>query len=277
MFKWLWRLLFGERNDVDDIVVVPPKRPYRGTLNIDEGDINMAMNIEQADSVDTQSIMIDDGRGGMVPASPQQLQAMMYRPDNYDGLGGQRQRPQGPPQGNQQRPMQPRQQFPQGPPPQQPIQQGYQQPPQQSYGDWQQQPVYQQPPQQQFQAPPRKPYPMYELYTVNNEYHLEIDLPGIDESSLTMEYADSTLVVGGKRDRATDKLKRMNSVEITDVQSSISNHLLGTFAFEFPFKKLIDESAIQAEYIAGILHITMPHRVKGDRITIGLKKTLQSK
>lgn len=279
MLKWLGRLLFGKRNNVDDdIVVVPPKRPYRGTLTEDEGTY-MPMHVEQADHVDTQMIMIDDGNGNMVQASPQQMQAMMYRPDNFEGISPNQRRPHPqqpmpPRQMNQQHPRQP---FPQQPPPQdwnqwQQPQNGY---PQQNYQPhgYPQQP----PPQQQFmQQQPRKPYPIYEQYTVDNEYHLEIDLPGIDEGSLTMEYADSILVIGGYRESAMDKLKRGKTkkmdLTVSDSTSLIPTHLLGKFSFEFPFKKLIDESAILAEYNGGILHITLPHRVKGDKVSIGLKK-----
>lgn len=292
MFKWLGRLLFGKRNNVDDdIVVVPPKRPYRGTLLLDDEGNNMPMHVEQQDHVDTQMIMIDDGHGNMTPATPQQMQAMMYRPDNYEGIvpgqipRKQRQQPMQQRPMNQQQPP-PRQYPPQQPPPdwnqwQQP-QQGY--PPMQNYpqqGYPQQQPPPP-PPPQQFTAAPvqRKPYPIYEQYTVDNEYHLEIDLPGIDEGSLTMEYADSILVVGGYRESAVDKLKRGKSkktdMTVSDSTSLIPPHLLGKFAFEFPFKKLIDESAILAEYNGGVLHITLPHRVKGDKISIGLKKATKN-
>lgn len=291
MFKWLGRLLFGTRNNVDDdIVVVAPKRPYRGTLHTDNEGNNMPMLVEQQDHVDTQMIMIDDGNGNMVQATPQQMQAMMYRPDNFDGIApGQIPRKQRPPQQMQQRPMQPQRPYPQQPQQQQQQPQEWnqwQQPPQQGYPPMQNYPQQgypqQQPPPQQFTAAPvqRKPYPIYEQYTVDNEYHLEIDLPGIDEGSLTMEYADSILVVGGYRESAVDKLKRGKSkktdMTVSDSTSLIQPHLLGKFAFEFPFKKLIDESAILAEYNGGVLHITLPHRVKGDKISIGLRKPTKS-
>lgn len=291
MFKWLGRLLFGKRNNVDDdIVVVAPKRPYRGTLQTDNEGNNMPMLVEQQDHVDTQMIMIDDGNGNMVQATPQQMQAMMYRPDNFEGIApGQIPRKQRPPQQMQQRPMQqPQRQYPQQQPQQPPPEwnqwqqpQGYppqQNYPQQGYPQQQQQP----PPQQPFTPTqmPRKPYPIYEQYTVDNEYHLEIDLPGIDEGSLTMEYADSILVVGGYREAATEKLKRIKNkktdMTVSDSTSYIPQHLLGKFTFDFPFKKLIDESAILAEYNGGVLHITLPHRVKGDKISIGLKKPTKS-
>ena len=280
MFKWIARL-FSRKRDVDETTVIElsQKKPYKGILETNDNfRKNMPLIIENPDQVDTSNIMIDDGRGNMVQASPQQMQAMMYRPNNYEGLPGMRK-----PQQNQPRPQQ-RTQM------QQPYnqqaqdwqaQQQWNQPPQQQQPYYPNQPMAQgypppPPPPQNIQQPPRKLYPIFELYTIDNEYHLEIDLPGIDEQSLTIEYADSIVTVGGTRELAVDKLKRGKSkkkdMPITDVQSTIPSHLLGKFSFDFPFKKLVDESNISADYIAGVLHITLPHRVKGDKVSIGIKK-----
>ena len=84
------------------------------------------------------------------------------------------------------------------------------------------------------------------------------------------------MTVSGYRENAADRIRRVKSkkkeVSIQDHQCTVPQHLLGKFAFDFPFKKMVDESAITADYANGILHLTLPHRVKGDKVTIGVKK-----
>lgn len=307
MFKWL-SSLFGKKTasvDDDPIVILPPKPLYRGYIEDEHDQMENSMpvipNLSQREAVDAQNLMIDTGNG-LVPVNSSQIQHMLNRPGVPEGLPGISVPTKKQPQAMRQN-MQPQQyqQPPQHgyqPMPQPAFQQGYPQqgypqqnwapqgPPQQEY--WQQPPQGydnhgnvmppQQAvpvPQQQVRQVARKPYPFYEQYTMDNEYHLEIDLPGIDEHTLSIEYADSIVSISGYRENAIGKIsrsKKKKEEQPQEHQCTIPAHLLGKFTFDFTFKKMVDESMISADYTNGVLHVTLPHRVKGEKVKIGLKK-----
>lgn len=281
-----------------------------------ENEMPIIPEMSKRDGVDTYNIMVETDGGDVQadPSIIQNMLKRPGVPDGLPGMSVPVRRQQNQ-QGHQGRPMQQHQQLPpqqQNPyqrqqPQQQPqyapgYQPGYQpqydpnvdwgnnapppywpnqqqqppMPPQQQPG-YDQQPPPPPPPRPVAQAAqPRKLYPHFEQYSIDNEYHLEIDLPGVEETSLGIEYADSIVTVSGYRENAADRIRRVKNkkkeVSIQDHQCTVPTHLLGKFAFDFPFKKMVDESAITADYANGILHLTLPHRVKGDKVTIGVKK-----
>jgi HSP20 family molecular chaperone IbpA len=247
--------------------------------------------------------MIDTGNG-LVPVNSSQIQHMLNRPGIPEGLPGLS-------VPRKARPQQPQQPRPQHMPPQQPQQyqpmpqptyqnQNYQQPQQNwQYPPQQQPPEYwnnqpqqpmpgqgydaqgnvmpvQQPVQQPLprQQQARKVYPFFEQYTMDNEYHLEIDLAGIDESTLSIEYADSIVTISGYRENIINKLTKLKGEAPQEHQSNMPQHLIGKFSFDFSFKKMVDESMISADYTGGVLHVILPHRIKGEKVKIGLKKSI---
>ena len=239
------------------------KRPYRGNTTIEE--YTMPMQVEEPDQINSMNLMIDDGSGNVVPASQQQLQGFMHRPDNYTGLfpNQRNQQTRNQPPMQQYQPPYNNQPQPNFAPPNAPNGYPPQYAPQPQYAQTQ---TFQQPAPTQ---PPKKPYPAHEIYVLNNAYHIQVDLPGIDETSMNIEVIDSNLIISGHRDLSA--LKSRSIGDITDAVSTIPQFLVGDFSFSFSFKKMIDESNVSAEYNSGVLHVTLPHRIKGDKVTIGLK------
>lgn len=119
----------------------------------------------------------------------------------------------------------------------------------------------------------------YEMLMYDDRYEIYVDLPGVSPENLNVEYSnDGSLVVSGVREsNATgrepkagkgDGKKRQKKV----VQriSTVPKCQLGKFSFEFPLKKMIDETNIKAELDNGILHVTLFHRIKGEKVRIAL-------
>ena len=277
-------------------------------------EINMPRidSMSKPDSVDTQNVIIQDENGNDISVNFNQLAAMQPKvPDGLPGLSVPRRPPQQrPPQQQQpqQQPMQQQQPIQQQPIYQQPVYQQpqqiqqpmYQQPIQQQY----QEPVYQQPIQQQqyqqpiqqqqpMQAPPipprapiqapvqrQPPYPPYELMTVDadSEYHLFLDLPGVDESQLNVDYAEGVVTISGFRESSIEIMRKEKDVDtskldpLSDVMTTVPKYMLNDFSFDFGFKKVIDETKITADYKNGRIHVTLPHRMKGDKVSIMIKK-----
>lgn len=294
MISYLTNLLSGKNNgsDSDNIKdyetegVKKSKFPLDDTTNETylyihkepkrvNKEYNMPSYLESADNINTNQIEIFDektGRKMMVDASTAQRQMEQIPPGiNIPGIGpvGGRQNP------NAQRQNQQRQ------PQQQPHQQ-------------------QQRPQNRMQAPqlheeeevrpsPRPipsqmtnqsqqsdvAYPATEMASVEGAYHIWIDLAGVKRENVKVSYNNSILVVSGSRISNLDLLeldgegnRRTHSKKILQESSTVPHYLLGDFSFSYPFKKLIDETSIQATFTDGVLHIVLPHRVKGEEVII---------
>ena len=233
---------------------------------------NMPSYIESADNINTSQVeIIDDktGRKMMVDAATAQGQMEHIPPGiNIPGIGviGGRQRP---PQ-NQQR--------------QQPQNQQPQQRPQNQQRPQLNEDVGQAPPQRPIPAQivaqnqaPEVFYPSTEMASVEGAYHIWIDLAGVKKENLKVSYNNSQLIVSGSRisnldllDLEGDGNRRTHNKKILQESSTVPHFLLGDFSFSYPFKKQIDETAIQAAFEDGVLHITLPHRIKGDEIAISI-------
>jgi HSP20 family molecular chaperone IbpA len=117
-------------------------------------------------------------------------------------------------------------------------------------------------------------YPPTEVVMVEGAYHLYVDLPGVKKESLNIVFDDSTLVISGERESSVEILKKslkkphQKKDPILQAKSTIAKELLQRFEFKYPFKKRIEESEMQATLDHGILHITLPHRFKGEQINV---------
>ena len=158
-----------------------------------------------------------------------------------------------------------------------------------------QQPVYQQHPQQtMYQQQPYNVVPNYgpqpqqvpvnqsavqylppnEIAMTKDAYHAYIDLPGVDKGTLKVSFNAGTLSVSGERVGSIASLRkgikgpRGRKDPIIHEHNTVPPFIVGKFNFEFPFKKLIDESKLTANMENGILHVKLPHRVKGEEVSI---------
>lgn len=295
MFKWFFGLFKSQDisdNDYLDDEIVPINNEHNVFILNDEDneEQNMPIEVLKRESVDQSQMFVEDQFGNQIEVTPDAVNRMLHRPDNFDGLPGlskpnpKKQTPnrQAPPQHISMQPP-PQQVYHQQPIEQMQPQPQYAPQPQYQYapqynGTTMPPPQYQ-PPQYNAPVTPQRKYPAYEIYTIDNEYVLDIDLPGIDESSLNIEYMDGFLTVSGNRYPSTEKQKdrtpgRKKKIESIpqDYHSTIPEYLMGEFSFEFPIKKQIDEASISADYNNGVLKINLPHRVKGDKVTIGIGK-----
>ena len=252
--------------------------------------------------------MIDQKTGKTRIVSASDMTDMQEKvPDgiNIPGLGkvgGKK--PQRPPQG-QQRPPQGQQQRPspqgqqQRPPQQQPPAGYQQQAPAQAPAGYEQAPVapqqpYQQPapqyheqpynvvpngyPPQQQQVPVNQAAGQYlppsEIAMIEGSYHVFVDLAGVSKESLKVHFNAGTLVVGGERKGSVLELRkkikgpRGRKDPILTEHNTVPPFLVGKFEFKYPFQRLVDESKLSADMENGILHVELPHRVKGEEVSI---------
>lgn len=242
----------------------------------------MPSKVEKYDLVDTTQVIIQDGDGERAVSMDEAYGQMeRHAPGisvpgmGYFGAPTQQQRPQQPqqrPQQGQQRPQQ--------------VQQGQQRATQSQQA--QQRPVQVQPrPQQvQVQQPVQQPVPSpnqggmavpnVEMAMVEDAYHLFMDLAGVKRQDLSIEFEHDTLVITGKRESSLEKLKKdlkgqkARKSPIKSSNSTIPDFLMGDFVFEYPFKKMIDETNISANLEDGVLHVVLPHRTKGDSVKVAL-------
>jgi HSP20 family molecular chaperone IbpA len=198
-------------------------------------------------------------------------------------VGGQRA-----PQPRPQQPMQPRPQQPMQP---RPVQQQppYVQPPTAQQPPYVQQPTAQQPHyvQQPVQQVPRQipvqqqvpQFPNVETAVTADASYMFMDLSGVKRGTLSISFNNGNLVISGKRESNLDILKaeltkksngRKNNPFISKVDT-VPRYLKGAFTFEYPFARMIDESAIVATLEDGILKIVLPHRAKGEAVSVAIR------
>ena len=265
-----------------------PKLAYKENI--------MSRHLEMPDNINnTQYEVIDreTGKVTMIDSSSAQNHMVQVPPGvAVPGIGivggsPQRQRPQSQPQRQQPQHQQPQHQQPQ-----------HQQP--QYRQDARQQPQYAEDDiyddmnggQQHFEtvsaqrprpSTPKKQdyFPYSEMASVEDAYHLWVDLAGIRKENMRVSYANGSLTISGTRESNVDVLRfELSDNEIVKPKSkrdpiiqestSVPSFLMGDFSFTYPFKKLIDETAIKAAFNDGVLYVTMPHRIVGDEIAIAI-------
>lgn len=254
----------------------------------------MPSQVLDADNVNTSQVeIIDQKTGQKRMVSSQEAAAMQEKiPDgiNVPGIGKFGGKNNKTPQQPAARPQQPQTQpqtQPQAPQPQQHPnyqQPQYQQPTQPQYQQPQGQPQYQQQPynvvpqqtqQIAVQQQPGAAYlPPSEIAMIEGAYHLYVDLPGVHKESLSVNFNAGNLIITGERVGSIDSLRkslkkpRSKKEPILTEHNTVPPFVVGKFEFKYPFQRMVDESSIVAEMNDGILHITLPHRVKGEDVSI---------
>ena len=266
----------------------------------------MPSHLETPDNINTSQIeVIDQKTGKQVMMDANQVAQMQQKiPDgiNVPGMGkfGSKGAPKAPQKGPQPQPptpppQQPPQQAPIPPqkgypqqPMQQPMQQPIQQPMQQGYPQgypqgyqqqYQQQPYnvvpgYQQPQQVPVNQGSGQYLPPSEIAMIEGAYHVYVDLPGVNKDTLKVSFNAGTLVISGERIGSIENLRkdmkgpRGRKDPILTEHNTVPPFIVGKFEFRYPFQRLIDESKLEANLTDGVLHVKLPHRVKGEEVSI---------
>jgi HSP20 family protein len=97
----------------------------------------------------------------------------------------------------------------------------------------------------------RRPFvPATDVYVKDGKRIIRVEIPGIDpEQDLSLTLEDGYLVINGERARREE----VKEEELYRVES-----FYGTFRRYFPIPEGLDEMDIKADYVDGILEITMP-------------------
>ncbi|HEY0545795.1 MAG TPA: Hsp20/alpha crystallin family protein [Pyrinomonadaceae bacterium] len=100
--------------------------------------------------------------------------------------------------------------------------------------------------------------PAADVYNLETEYVIMVDLPGIDREKLDISIDDNRLWIRGTRSIEQDAQQRMERPH-------------GNFLRKFgPLPPTIDQQAIKADYKDGVLRLTLPKRAeqKSQRVEI---------
>jgi|SRR3954451_880370 len=97
------------------------------------------------------------------------------------------------------------------------------------------------------QARAPRSFPM-DAYRRGDEFHLELDLPGVDASSIDVTVEQSVLTI-----RAERRYETQENDEIV-----VSERPQGVFARQVLLSQALDTDKLQAQYIDGVLRVTIP-------------------
>ncbi len=92
----------------------------------------------------------------------------------------------------------------------------------------------------------------FDLRENESTYVLSADLPGVQESDLTLQVTDGVLTISGKREQ--ERVEKTETLHLCERSS-------GSFTRSFRLGRQIDASNIKAELAAGVLTVTLPKAV----------------
>jgi HSP20 family protein len=90
-------------------------------------------------------------------------------------------------------------------------------------------------------------YPPADVYQTEQEYLLEVDLPGIDRAGLEISLDNDRLVIRGERVIEHEAQHRAERPR-------------GRFLRKFAVPSTVDQKAVAAEYKDGVLRVRLPKR-----------------
>ena len=114
--------------------------------------------------------------------------------------------------------------------------------------------------------------PSVDVWETGDELVYALDLPGIPEDKISVEFEDGALVVSGARER---------TAEVEDGSFYRFERRFGEFSRTVGLPQGVSEDSISADYHDGVLevHVKKPEQPKPRRIEIGLgnneKKTIE--
>ena len=103
-------------------------------------------------------------------------------------------------------------------------------------------------------------FPM-DAYRRGDEFHVELDLPGVDASSIDVTVEQNVLTIRGER--------RFETLE--DDEIVVMERPQGTFSRQLLLSQTLDTDKLRAEYRDGVLRLTVPvaEQAKPRKIEIG--------
>jgi len=112
-------------------------------------------------------------------------------------------------------------------------------------------------------------FPM-DAYRRGDEFHVELDLPGVDASSIDVTVEQSVLTIRAER--------RFETRENDDVV--VSERPQGVFSRQLLLSQALDTEKLQAQYVDGVLRLTIPvaEQAKPRRIEVshaGAPRTIE--
>lgn len=127
--------------------------------------------------------------------------------------------------------------------------------------------------------------PRFDVRETDDAYHLDGELPGIDQKDIKIEFTDPhTLVITGRTERTYDtgegagagagegtETKAVEQAQPTDRHRYwVSERSIGEFSRTFTFPGAVDQDNVKASLKNGVLSITVPKvgAPEGKRITI---------
>lgn len=90
--------------------------------------------------------------------------------------------------------------------------------------------------------------PPADVSETDEAYRVAIDLPGVVPADVSVEVLDNQLIVSGERQAATE----------TDCRKLRTERPTGEYRRAIPLPGEVDVAAIEADYAAGVLSITLP-------------------
>jgi len=114
--------------------------------------------------------------------------------------------------------------------------------------------------------------PALDVWETEREIVFALDLPGIPEGDISIEFEDGSVTVTAEREREQ---------EVSDDKLYRFERRFGTYSRTFGLPQGVTEDDIRAEYHDGVLevHVAKPEQVKPRRIQIGSgeKKTIEGR
>jgi HSP20 family protein len=104
--------------------------------------------------------------------------------------------------------------------------------------------------------------PALDVWETEGEIVYALDLPGIPEDEISIEFEDGALTVSAQRERTN---------EVSDDKLYRYERRYGTFSRTFGLPQGVNEDQIKADYHDGVLevHVAKPEQAKPRRIQIG--------
>jgi HSP20 family protein len=91
--------------------------------------------------------------------------------------------------------------------------------------------------------------PRADIHETENEYLVQLDLPGLEKSDVKIKLEDGNLTVSGER---------KNEVDVEDEKYHRVERFHGSFSRSFRLYKNVERTRIKAGFKNGVLEITIP-------------------
>jgi HSP20 family protein len=101
--------------------------------------------------------------------------------------------------------------------------------------------------------------PLADITESEQAFHVKAELPGVNKEDLEVSYSEGVLTIKGER---------KTEEETKDEKQHRIERFYGTFVRRFDIPENIDQSAISADYVDGVLNITIPKTQKAEPETL---------